>query len=176
MLDKISRDKAAGEEEDVPTKTVSAIEEIAFGDSHDDMDATTANGTAVDLLAGDNPAPAAIATPVSTPAAADALVEIASVVESSSAVAAEAEDETNEQEATTDAAEGSRVASAVAAHPVLWHLFRLRCAAGADVAVRSSAAYAGSVLGLSGSQRVSSTYLHSTHSGKATDPVFVRRF
>ena len=90
LLDKISRDKAAGGEADVPTKTVSPIEEVAFGDSHDEMDATTANGTAVDLLAGDNPAPAAIATPVSTPAAADALVESASVVESSPAVAAEA--------------------------------------------------------------------------------------
>ena len=87
LLGKISRDIAA--EADVPTETVTAIEEVAFGDSHDEMDTTTANGTAVDLLSGDSLAPAAVAEPASTPAPADAPVENTSVGESTPVVAAE---------------------------------------------------------------------------------------
>ena len=87
LLGKISRDMAS--EADVPTKTVTAIEEVAFGDSHEEVDTTNTNGTAMDLLSGDSPATAASAAPASAPADAEVPAESASVVESSAAVATE---------------------------------------------------------------------------------------
>ena len=57
LLDKIGREKKA-DEDTVPTKTVTAIEEVAFGDSHDETDAGNASSSGTgDLLSGDNPAP-----------------------------------------------------------------------------------------------------------------------
>ena len=71
LLGKIGREKKA-DEDTVPTKTVTAIEEVAFGDSHDETDAGNASssGTA-DLLSGNNPAPIPAPSVTEAPIAAE---------------------------------------------------------------------------------------------------------
>ena len=71
LLDKIGREKKA-DEDTVPTKTVTAIEEVAFGDSHDETDAGNASSSGTgDLLSGDNPAPIPAPTVTEAPITAE---------------------------------------------------------------------------------------------------------